>query len=138
MSFLFKDDLDFLNFILHVNARLVCVRCANYCTPKSLRMEHKACVRRSHALDFHIPKPCEMFKKFLSMAQLFYKRVLNLFVYFNRWYRAKIVGVDELKAMYDLFFVDHGDREWVGKSKVVPAWPDILSVKKLFGALISL
>ena len=47
---------------------------------------------------------------------------------FYRWYRGKIVGVDELKAMYDIFFVDHGDREWIGKSKVVPAWPDILSV----------
>eukprot|EP00111_Clytia_hemisphaerica_P003727 TCONS_00010704-protein len=46
----------------------------------------------------------------------------------DKWYRGKILGLNELVGEYDVFFVDHGDREWIGKSKVVPAWPDIMTL----------
>lgn len=61
----------------------------------------------------------------LFTLHIIYKSVYTLFW---RWYRAKILGVNESSCEYDIFFVDHGDREWIGKSKVVPAWPDIISV----------
>lgn len=46
----------------------------------------------------------------------------------DKWYRGKILGVNEKTGEYDIFFVDHGDREWIGKSKVVPGWADIMSL----------
>ena len=55
-----------------------------------------------------------------------------------RWYRGKILGINEMTAEYDVFFVDHGDREWVRKSKVVPAWPDIMSVSFVLVLLLIL
>ena len=43
-----------------------------------------------------------------------------------RWYRAKIVNVNEKE--YEVFYVDHGDREWVSKKNVANSWNDILTV----------
>ena len=31
----------------------------------------------------------------------------------NRWYRAEIVNINEKEC--EVFYVDHGDREWVNK-----------------------
>ena len=49
-----------------------------------------------------------------------------MLLFLFRWYRAQILGVKD--DQYDIFYVDHGDREWLSKSKVHYAWPDILSV----------
>ena len=38
-----------------------------------------------------------------------------LFSLDKKWYRAKVMGVSQDQLCYDIFFVDHGDREWVGK-----------------------
>lgn len=45
----------------------------------------------------------------------------------KKWYRAQILAISEDQFNYDIFFVDHGDREWVGGSKVAAGWPDILT-----------
>lgn len=46
----------------------------------------------------------------------------------KRWYRAKVLGVSGDQLKYDIFFVDHGDRQWISKSKVYPASSDILAL----------
>lgn len=33
---------------------------------------------------------------------------------------------------YDVFYVDHGDREWLKKSHVHKSWPDILTVSNTY------
>jgi len=45
----------------------------------------------------------------------------------EKWYRVKIVGINETQTEYDVFYVDHGDREWLKKSHVHKSWPDILT-----------
>ena len=42
-----------------------------------------------------------------------------LFSLDKKWYRAKVMGVSQDQLCYDIFFVDHGDREWVGKVSVI-------------------
>ncbi|KAK3755414.1 hypothetical protein QZH41_016628 [Actinostola sp. cb2023] len=45
----------------------------------------------------------------------------------NVWYRARVLGIRPDNE-YDVFYVDYGDREWIPRSKIRPAWPDILTL----------
>ena len=45
----------------------------------------------------------------------------------NRWYRARVMG-SRPDDEYDVFYVDFGDREWVTRDRIVPAWSGILQL----------
>ncbi|XP_065675246.1 uncharacterized protein LOC100205880 isoform X2 [Hydra vulgaris] len=45
----------------------------------------------------------------------------------KKWYRGKVCGVNTENNEYDIFFVDHGDREWLSREKIALAWDDLLN-----------
>lgn len=45
-----------------------------------------------------------------------------------RWYRARVLEVNKDNEFH-VFYVDHGDIEWVSEKRLWAAWPEILEVR---------
>ncbi|XP_065064666.1 putative ATP-dependent RNA helicase TDRD12 [Rhopilema esculentum] len=45
----------------------------------------------------------------------------------DKWYRARVLEINEDNE-YHVFYVDHGDREWIPSSRLWKAWPEILEL----------
>lgn len=69
-------------------------------------------------------------KLFEIFIQLFLPVIIITFFFFSRWYRAKIFSIRP-GGEYDVFYVDYGDREWITKDRIMPAWSDILQVSAI-------
>lgn len=78
----------------------------------------------------HVPHQVQYLhlESFASMKTLIENIISDFFsVCKNRWYRAQVMG-SRPDDEYDVFYVDFGDREWVTRDRIVPAWSGILQL----------